>query len=78
MFPAKRDSFFLQLLSTNKLITQSTLAQSRGSSGNFIYFNTGEKATVFGLELRGKRQSLIKNMMSRYIKHQLVILPKCG
>tara|TARA_R110002073_G_scaffold279026_1_gene442910 strand:+ start:154317 stop:157046 length:2730 start_codon:yes stop_codon:yes gene_type:complete len=26
-------------------------ALTRGSSGNFSYFNTGEKATVFGLEL---------------------------
>lgn len=36
------------------------LAQARGSSGNFIYFNTGEKATVLGLELEAK-SDLIKD-----------------
>ena len=36
------------------------LAQSRGSSGNFIFYNTGEKATVKGLELEA-RTSFIKN-----------------
>lgn len=30
------------------------LAQSRGSSGNFIYENTGKKADVYGLELEGR------------------------
>jgi len=34
-------------------------AITRGSSGNFSYFNTGEKATVFGLELE-TRLDLIK------------------
>ncbi|WP_405609824.1 carboxypeptidase-like regulatory domain-containing protein [Polaribacter sp. Asnod1-A03] len=36
------------------------LAQSRGSSGNFIFYNTGDKATVKGLELEA-RTSFIKN-----------------
>ncbi|MFC2109690.1 outer membrane beta-barrel protein [Bacteroidota bacterium] len=30
------------------------LAQSRGSSGNFSYANTGEKANIYGLELEGR------------------------
>ena len=36
------------------------LAQARGSSGNFQYANTGDKATVYGLEVEG-RLGLIKN-----------------
>ncbi|MCG1034884.1 TonB-dependent receptor [Polaribacter sargassicola] len=36
------------------------LAQSRGSSGNFIFYNTGDKATVKGLEFETKT-SFIKN-----------------
>ncbi len=36
------------------------LAQTRGSSGNFQYANTGEKATVYGVEFEG-RVSLLKN-----------------
>ena len=36
------------------------LALARGSSGNFKYFNTGEKATVFGVELE-TRLNLIEN-----------------
>jgi outer membrane receptor protein involved in Fe transport len=30
------------------------LAQARGSSGNFTYANTGEKADIFGLEFEGR------------------------
>jgi len=36
------------------------LALARGSSGNFKYFNTGDKATVFGVELE-TRLNLIEN-----------------
>ena len=36
------------------------LALTRGSSGNFEYNNTGDKATVFGIELEG-RFNLIEN-----------------
>ncbi|MEX6626563.1 TonB-dependent receptor [Tenacibaculum salmonis] len=36
------------------------LAVTRGSSGNFIYENTGDKADVLGLEIEGK-VSIIKN-----------------
>lgn len=36
------------------------LAQTRGSSGNFQYANTGEKATIFGVELEA-RLDLLKN-----------------
>ncbi|MDX6745727.1 TonB-dependent receptor [Polaribacter sp. PL03] len=36
------------------------LSQTRGSSGYFVYSNTGEKANVYGLELEAKTD-LIKN-----------------
>lgn len=36
------------------------LAQTRGSSGNFQYANTGEKATIYGVEFEA-RFGLIKN-----------------
>ncbi len=36
------------------------LAMTRGSSGNFQYFNTGEKASIFGLELE-TRLNIIEN-----------------
>ncbi|WP_299434012.1 TonB-dependent receptor [uncultured Maribacter sp.] len=36
------------------------LAQTRGSSGNFQYANTGEKATIYGLEIEA-RLGLLKN-----------------
>lgn len=36
------------------------LAQTRGSSGNFQYANTGDKASVYGLELEA-RLGLLKN-----------------
>lgn len=34
------------------------LAQTRGSSGNFQYANTGDKATVYGIELEGRLELL--------------------
>ncbi|WNH14238.1 carboxypeptidase-like regulatory domain-containing protein [Thalassobellus suaedae] len=42
------------------------LAQTRGSSGIFQYSNTGEKATVFGVELEA-RLGLIKNEDEEHI-----------
>lgn len=36
-------------------------AQSRGSSGNFSYFNTGEQATIFGVELESRVNLLNKD-----------------
>jgi len=36
------------------------LGQTRGSSGNFIYSNTGKEATIYGVELEA-RSHLIKN-----------------
>jgi len=38
------------------------LTQTRGSSGNFIYKNTGEKATVFGLEFEAKTDIIKGNI----------------
>jgi len=59
MFP-QRGQLFSAAAFYKQINNPINLAQSRGSSGNFIYFNTGEKATVFGLELEA-RTDLIKN-----------------
>lgn len=42
------------------IIDPINLAQTRGSSGNFSYFNTGERADVFGLEFEA-RFGIIEN-----------------
>jgi outer membrane receptor protein involved in Fe transport len=58
MFPARK-----QLISATAFFKQINdpinMAQTRGSSGNFYFDNTGEKANVYGLEVE-TRLSLIK------------------
>lgn len=50
MFPSAKE--LLSVTGFYKMINDPiNLAQTRGSSGNFIYENTGEKANVYGLEL---------------------------
>ncbi|WP_347838995.1 TonB-dependent receptor domain-containing protein [uncultured Draconibacterium sp.] len=58
MFPARKELF--SVTGFYKLINDPiNLAQTRGSSGYFIFENTGEKANVYGLELE-TRLGLIK------------------
>ncbi len=50
MFPATKE--LVSVTGFYKMINDPiNLAQTRGSSGNFIYENTGEKANVYGIEV---------------------------
>lgn len=59
LFPSKNE-----LISTSifykDISDPINLAQARGSSGNFVYSNTGEKATVYGIEIEA-RLDVLKN-----------------
>ena len=58
MFPSNKE--LLSVTGFYKMINDPiNLAQTRGSSGNFIYENTGEKANVYGVEVE-TRLGLIK------------------
>jgi outer membrane receptor protein involved in Fe transport len=59
MFP-QRGQLFSAAVFYKQINDPINLSQTRGSSGNFIYSNTGEKANVYGLELEAKTD-LIKN-----------------
>ena len=50
MFPTSKELFSVATF-YKQINNPINLAQTRGSSGNFIYENTGEKAHVYGLEL---------------------------
>lgn len=58
MFPSNKE--LISVTGFYKLINDPiNLTQTRGSSGNFFYANTGEKANVYGLEIE-TRWELIK------------------
>lgn len=58
MFPTSKELF--SVTGFYKMINDPiNLAQTRGSSGNFIYENTGEKADVYGIEFE-TRLTIIK------------------
>ncbi len=59
MFP-NRGQLFSVMAFYKRINDPINLALTRGSSGYFYYANTGEKATIFGLELETKTD-LIKN-----------------
>lgn len=61
MFPASGQ--LISLATFYKTIQDPiNLAQTRGSSGNFSFFNTGDKATVFGIELESRVNLLNKEV----------------
>ncbi|QVY64858.1 TonB-dependent receptor [Polaribacter sp. Q13] len=57
MFP-QRGQLFSATAFYKQINNPINLAQTRGSSGYFYYANTGEKATVYGLELEAKTDVL--------------------
>ena len=59
MFP-KSGQLFSATAFYKQIINPINLAQARGSSGNFVYSNTGEEAKVYGLEFEAKTD-LLKN-----------------
>ncbi|TVZ56618.1 outer membrane receptor protein involved in Fe transport [Lutibacter sp. Hel_I_33_5] len=59
MFP-QRGQLFSATAFYKQINNPINLALSRGSSGYFSYFNTGEKANIYGLEIEA-RSDLIKN-----------------
>ncbi|WP_299063050.1 TonB-dependent receptor [uncultured Polaribacter sp.] len=59
MFP-QSGQLFSATAFYKQIINPINLAQARGSSGNFVYSNTGDEAEVYGLELEAKTD-LIKN-----------------
>ena len=59
MFP-QRGQLFSAAVFYKQINDPINLSQTRGSSGYFIYSNTGEKANVYGAELEAKTD-LIKN-----------------
>ncbi|AUC85953.1 TonB-dependent receptor [Polaribacter sp. ALD11] len=59
VFP-KRGQLFSGTAFYKQIKNPITLAQSRGSSGNFVYSNSGKEASVYGFELEAKTD-LIKN-----------------
>ena len=59
MFP-QRGQLFSATAFYKQIINPINLAQARGSSGNFVYSNTGDEAEVYGVELEAKTD-LIKN-----------------
>ncbi|MFD2530011.1 TonB-dependent receptor [Polaribacter marinaquae] len=59
MFP-QRGQLFSATAFYKQIINPINLAQARGSSGNFVYSNTGDEAEVYGLEFEAKTD-LIKN-----------------
>lgn len=58
-FPSREELFSTTVFYKN-IKDPINLALTRGSSGNFEFNNTGEKATVFGVEIEG-RVSILKN-----------------
>ena len=59
IFPASKE--LISVTGFYKMINDPiNLAQTRGSSGNFIYENTGEKADVFGFEVE-TRMGVVKS-----------------
>lgn len=53
MFPARKE--LVSVTAFYKMINDPiNLAQTRGSSGNFIYENTGDKASVYGVEVESR------------------------
>lgn len=59
MFP-KRGQLFSATAFYKQIKNPINLAQARGSSGNFVYSNTGKEANVYGLEFEAKTD-VIKN-----------------
>jgi len=59
MFP-QRGQVFSATTFYKQINNPINLTQTRGSSGYFFYANTGEKATVYGIELETKT-ALLKN-----------------
>tara|TARA_B110000240_G_C13249834_1_gene346951 strand:+ start:12 stop:674 length:663 start_codon:yes stop_codon:yes gene_type:complete len=59
MFP-QRGQLFSATAFYKQINNPINLALTRGSSGYFSYFNTGEKATIYGFELEA-RTNLLKN-----------------
>ncbi len=59
MFP-QRGQLFSVTAFYKQINNPINLALTRGSSGYFSYFNTGEKATIYGFELEA-RTDLLKN-----------------
>ncbi|AQS94728.1 TonB-dependent receptor [Polaribacter sp. BM10] len=59
IFP-QRGQLFSATAFYKQIINPINLAQARGSSGNFVYSNTGDEAEVYGVELEAKTD-LIKN-----------------
>jgi outer membrane receptor protein involved in Fe transport len=59
MFP-QRGQLFSATAFYKQINNPINLALTRGSSGYFSYFNTGEKATIYGFELEA-RTDLLKN-----------------
>ena len=58
-FPKRSELF--SITAFYKLVENPiNLAQTRGSSGNFVFSNTGEKADIYGLEFEG-RLGLLEN-----------------
>lgn len=58
-FPSREELFSATVFYKN-IKDPINVAQARGSAGIFQFFNTGDKATVFGLELEG-RVNILKN-----------------
>jgi outer membrane receptor protein involved in Fe transport len=59
MFP-QRGQLFSATAFYKQINNPINLALTRGSSGYFSYFNTGEKATIYGFELEA-RTDILKN-----------------
>ena len=59
-FYPQRDELFSATAFYKNIQDPINLAQARGSAGIFQYENTGEKATVFGIELEG-RVNILEN-----------------
>lgn len=53
------------------------LTQARGSAGIFQYENTGEKASVLGIELEG-RINLIENDDEKVFSLRMLLFLECG
>lgn len=65
-FYPKKDELLSATMFYKNIKDPINLAQARGSAGIFQFENTGEKATVFGIELEG-RMNIIENEDERSI-----------
>ncbi|MEN8117918.1 MAG: TonB-dependent receptor [Bacteroidota bacterium] len=71
VFPDSRE--LISVTGFYKMINNPiNLAQTRGSSGNFIYENTGEKANVYGVEME-TRLNIIKAQASGLPRLNMII-----